>query len=290
MLGTELASKLSSHDLLLTGRSDLDISNENAVLNFCKQNKPDTVINSAAFTNVDACETEKDLAWMVNAWGCRNLALACSTVGSRLISISTDYVFEGDFSRPYHEFDVANGGKTVYGQTKFAGEQFIRQLCPNHLIVRVAWLYGNNGKNFVDTMLSLAEKNLSEIKVVNDQIGNPTSTSAVTYLIKDLLRTDYKGVVHGTCEGSATWYDFAKTIFELSGLHQKVVPCTSKEFVRPAPRPSNSRLEKRVIQMLGLAPCLNGKKNWPSTSKHLFEISGILLQNLWNVCRDSFIL
>lgn len=93
MLGTELASKLSSHDLLLTGRSDLDISNENAVLNFCKQNKPDTVINSAAFTNVDACETEKDLAWMVNAWGCRNLALACSTVGSRLISISTDYVF-----------------------------------------------------------------------------------------------------------------------------------------------------------------------------------------------------
>ena len=101
MLGTELASKLSSHDLLLTGRSDLDISNENAVLNFCKQNKPDTVINSAAFTNVDACETEKDLAWMVNAWGCRNLALACSTVGSRLISISTDYVFEGDFSRPF---------------------------------------------------------------------------------------------------------------------------------------------------------------------------------------------
>ena len=100
MLGTELASKLSSHDLLLTGRSDLDISNENAVLNFCKQNKPDTVINSAAFTNVDACETEKDLAWMVNAWGCRNLALACSTVGSRLISISTDYVFEGDFSDP----------------------------------------------------------------------------------------------------------------------------------------------------------------------------------------------
>lgn len=109
-------------------------------------------------------------------------------------------------------------------------------------------------QNFVDTMLSLAEKNLSEIKVVNDQIGNPTSTSAVTYLIKDLLRTDYKGVVHCTCEGSATWYDFAKTIFELSGLHQKVVPCTSKEFVRPAPRPSNSRLEKRVIQMLGLAP------------------------------------
>ena len=183
MLGTELASKLSSHDLLLTGRSDLDISNENAVLNFCKQNKPDTVINSAAFTSVDACETEKDLAWMVNAWGCRNLALACSTVRSRLISISTDYVFEGDSSRPYHEFDVANGGKTVYGQTKFAGEQFIRQLCPNHLIVRIAWLYGSNGKNFVDTMLSLAEKNLSEIKVVNDQIGNPTSTSAVTYLI-----------------------------------------------------------------------------------------------------------
>ena len=132
MLGTELASKLSSHDLLLTGRSDLDISNENAVLNFCKQNKPDTVINSAAFTSVDAC--------------------ACSTVRSRLISISTDYVFEGDSSRPYHEFDVANGGKTVYGQTKFAGEQFIRQLCPNHLIVRIAWLYGSNGKNFVDTM------------------------------------------------------------------------------------------------------------------------------------------
>lgn len=254
MLGSELASKLSSHDLLLTGRNDLDISNEKTVLNFAKQNKPDVVINSAAFTNVDACETEKDQAWMVNAWGCRNLALACNNVQARLLSISTDYVFEGDSSRPYHEFDLANGGRTVYGQTKFAGEQFIRQLCPNHLIVRVAWLYGNNGKNFVNTMLSLAEKNLSEIKVVNDQIGNPTSTAAVANLINDLLRTDFKGIVHGTCEGSATWYDFAKEIFELTRLPQKVVSCTSKEFVRPAPRPSNSRLEKRVIQMLGLSP------------------------------------
>lgn len=252
MLGSELASKLSSHDLLLTGRSDLDISNENAVLNFCKKNKPDTVINSAAFTNVDACETEKEVAWRVNAWGCRNLALACNTVGTRLVNISTDYVFEGDGSRPYHEFDIANGGQTVYGQTKFAGEQFIRQLCPNHLIVRVAWLYGPNGKNFVNTMLSLAAKNLSEIKVVNDQIGNPTSTAAVANLIDNLLNTDYRGIVHGTCEGSATWYDFAKAIFELSGVPQNVIPCTSKEFVRPAPRPRNSRLEKRVIRLLRL--------------------------------------
>lgn len=134
MLGTELASKLSSHDLLLTGRSDLDISNENAVLNFCKQNKPDTVINSAAFTNVDACETEKDLAWMVNAWGCRNLALACSTVGSRLISISTDYVFEGDSSRPYHEFDVANGGPSA-GFNKYAAKH-VSNFIPSVFIPR----------------------------------------------------------------------------------------------------------------------------------------------------------
>lgn len=254
MLGSELTSKLSSHELLPTDHSDVDISNEKAVLSFCKQNKPDVVINSAAFTNVDACETEKDLAWMVNAWGCRNLALASKSVGARLVSISTDYVFEGDSPRPYHEFDIANGGQTIYGQTKFAGELFIRQLCPDHLIVRVAWLYGNNGKNFVNTMLSLAEKNLSEIKVVNDQIGNPTSTSAVADLIGGLLNTDFRGIVHGTCEGSATWYDFAKAIFELSGTPQEVVPCTSKEFVRPAPRPRNSRLEKRVIKMLGLPP------------------------------------
>lgn len=252
MLGSELTSKLSSHELLPTDHNDVDISNEKAVLSFCKQNKPDVVINSAAFTNVDACETEKDFAWIVNAWGCRNLALASNCLSSRLISISTDYVFEGDSPRPYHEFDIANGGQTIYGQTKFAGEQFIRQLCPNHLIVRVAWLYGNNGKNFVKTMLSLAEKNLGEIKVVNDQIGNPTSTAAVADLIDALLNTDYRGIVHGTCEGSATWYDFAKAIFELSGTPQEVVPCTSKEFVRPAPRPRNSRLEKRVIQMLGL--------------------------------------
>ena len=254
MLGSELTSKLSSQELLPTDHNDVDISNEKAVLSFCKQNKPDVVINSAAFTNVDACESEKDLAWKVNAWGCRNLALASHSEGSRLVSISTDYVFEGDSPRPYHEFDIANGGQTIYGQTKFAGEQFIRQLCPNHLIVRVAWLYGNNGKNFVNTMLSLAEKNLSEIKVVNDQIGNPTSTAAVASLIDNLLNTDYNGIVHGTCEGSATWYDFAKAIFELSGTPREVVPCTSKEFVRPAPRPRNSRLEKRVIQMLGLPP------------------------------------
>lgn len=256
MLGSELEKRLKkSHEVLGLGKRELDICNKAMIKSAFNGFKPEVVINCSAMTNVDLCESERELAWKVNAWGCRNLAIVSEKLGCRLISFSTDYVFNGKKDRPYHEFDVADGGETIYGQTKFAGEQLIAQNCKNYLIARVSWLYGENGKNFVDTMLSLAKNKLSEIKVVNDQIGNPTSTNSVAVAVEGLLdRPDYRGIVHLTSEGEASWYAFAKEIFKMKGITQKVIPCTSLEFPRPAKRPSNSRLEKRVLELLDLPP------------------------------------
>ena len=156
-------------------------------------------------------------------------------------------------NRPYHEFDDANGGNTVYGQTKFAGEELIRRYMPNHVIARISWLYGAGGPSFVHAMMALADGSRPELKVVNDQIGNPTSTLAVAEGLRSILLTpEVVGTVHLTCEGEATWFDFAQEIFRLAGKSQKVIPCTTSEFPRPAPRPANSRLEKRMLKFYGL--------------------------------------
>ena len=175
--------------------------------------------------------------------------------GVRLIAISTDYVFDGMLDRPYHEFDIASGGATVYGQSKFAGEEMIRHHCPNHVICRISWLYGAGGPSFVHTMMKLADGTRPELKVVADQHGNPTSTLAVAGKLRSLLeRPELVGTFHMTCEGEATWFEFAEEIFRLAGKQQKVIPCTTQEFPRPAPRPANSRLEKRMLRLAGLPP------------------------------------
>lgn len=254
MLGAELVHFLQNkHEIIGMDKKDLDISNESIVNSVLFKIKPNIVINCGAMTDVDLCETEQDRAWRINTWGCRNLALSCQQIGCRLISFSTDYVFNGKKSLPYHEFDTADGGINIYGQTKFGGEQLISQICSDYLIVRVSWLYGHNGKNFVETMLDLASRHPKQINVVNDQIGNPTSTEAVANAVEGLLlRPDYSGIVHVTCEGQATWFDFAKEIFKLKGINQTLMPCTTDALPRPANRPKNSRLEKRILKLLDL--------------------------------------
>lgn len=252
-------------EIIPTDLPEADITDENCIDSVIKKYAPDAVIHCAAMTAVDKCETEVDLAYKLNARGSANVAAACNRNKIRLIAISTDYVFEGSANRPYNEFDEATGGNTVYGKSKFAGEQQIRALCPNHVIARISWLYGFGGPSFVHAMIGLAKAKQLErevgvgektpLKVVADQIGNPTSAIAVARKLGEILeRPNLCGTFHLTCEGEASWAEFAAEIFRLTGKNQKIVPCTTEEFPRPAPRPKNSRLDKMGLRLAGLSP------------------------------------
>ena len=256
MLGRTLVRELGGDfEVVPTDLPEADITDEDAIDAVIAQASPDAVIHCAAMTAVDKCETERDLAFRLNARGTANVAAACRRHGVRLVAISTDYVFEGDADRPYTEFDRPIGGRTVYGQSKFAGEEAVRSLCPNHVIARISWLYGAGGPSFVHAMMNLADGTRPVLKVVADQHGNPTSTVAVARALGNILkRPNLCGTFHLTCEGEATWAEFAEEVFRLAGRAQKVQPCTTGEFPRPAPRPKNSRLEKMALRIAGLPP------------------------------------
>ena len=261
MLGRTLCAELSDFEVIPTDLPEADITDEHGINMLIRGYAPDTVIHCAAMTAVDKCETERDLAYQLNAFGTANVAAACHRNGIRLIAISTDYVFDGASERPYTEFDRPSGGHTVYGQSKFAGEELIRHHCPNHVIARISWLYGAGGPSFVHTMLKLADGTRPELKVVSDQVGNPTSTLAVARKLREILkRPELVGTYHMTCEGEASWYDFAQEIFKQTEIAQKIVPCSTEEFPRPAPRPANSRLEKMMLRMSGLSPMPDWKE------------------------------
>ena len=261
MLGRTLCAELTDFEVIPTDLPEADITDAAGFDALLKQIKPDAVIHCAAMTAVDKCETEIDFAYKLNAFGTANVASACHRNGIRLIAISTDYVFEGNSDRPYNEFDTPNGGNTIYGKSKFAGEEAIRRHCPNHVICRISWLYGAGGPSFVHAMINLADGTRPELKVVADQIGNPTSTLAVARQLRNILnRKELVGTFHLTCEGEATWADFAAEIFRLKGIDQKIVPCTTAEFPRPAPRPANSRLDKMMLRLSGLPPMPHWKE------------------------------
>ena len=255
MLGRTLQREFRDHELVIADLPEADITDPAGFDAFLAQAAPDAVIHCAAMTAVDKCETEIDLAYKLNAFGSANVAAACRRHGVRLIAISTDYVFEGSSDRPYCEFDLPSGGNTVYGKSKFAGEEAVRRHCPDHVICRISWLYGPGGPSFVHAMMKLADGTRPELKVVADQHGNPTSTLAVARQLRNILdRRELVGTFHMTCEGEATWAEFAAEIFRLAGKEQKIVPCTTEEFPRPAPRPKNSRLEKMMLRLAGLPP------------------------------------
>ena len=256
MLGRTLVRELGREfEVIATNLPEADITDEVSLDVIFGQHAPDAVIHCAAMTAVDRCETERDLAFRLNARGTANVAALCNRRGIRLVAISTDYVFDGDSYRSYNEFDRATGGRTVYGQSKFAGEEAVRTLCPNHVIARISWLYGAGGPSFVHAMMSLADGSRPVLKVVADQLGNPTSAVAVARALREMLkRPNLCGTFHVTCEGEATWAEFAEEIFRLAGKEQKVQPCTTEEFPRPAPRPKNSRLDKMGLRLAGLPP------------------------------------
>ncbi|MCQ2377687.1 MAG: dTDP-4-dehydrorhamnose reductase [Victivallaceae bacterium] len=255
MLGRTLQRVFTDDDLIVADLPGCDITDAAVFDRFLAAAAPDAVIHCAAMTAVDKCETEVDLAYKLNAVGSMNVAAACHRHGIRLAAISTDYVFGGELDRPYHEFDVAGGAHTVYGKTKFAGEEMIRRHCPDHVICRISWLYGAGGPSFVHAMMKLADGTHPEPTAVGAPRGNPTSAFAVARQLKTILgRPELVGTFHMTCEGEASWCEFAREIFRLAGIDQKVVPCTTQEFPRPAPRPLNSRLEKKMLRLCGLPP------------------------------------
>ena len=254
MLGRTLTRRLTGHELLAVDIDDFDIIDAQATGQAVSRFSPETVIHCAAMTAVDDCQTDQDAAWDVNVNGTANLAEACTESGAKLIALSTDYVFSGESDQPYSEHDTT-GPKTVYGRTKMLGELAATNYCADSMVVRVAWLYGPGGPSFVHTMLRLAREGNTPLKVVDDQVGNPTSTDAVAEHIKLLLEhPEITGPVHLTCEGRATWCEFAAEIFRLAGLDCSPVPCSTSEFPRPAPRPANSQLDNTVLARHNLPP------------------------------------
>jgi dTDP-4-dehydrorhamnose reductase len=236
----------------------IDITEARSVRDAVIRVAPDAIINCAAHTAVDACETEAEKAFAINATGVFHIALAAKQTGAKLVHISTDYIFDGTKTGPYVETDAPNP-RSVYGKSKLAGEQELIKTYDRHFIVRIAWLFGTRGNNFLKTIRSLAEKRAAAhaltrepIKVVNDQIGTPTYTVHVCKQILALVPTEHFGLYHATNEGWCSWYDFAKAIVSAYGLPVPVVPCTTKEFPRPAPRPANSVLENQRLKKLGL--------------------------------------
>lgn len=252
LLGKNTDYELVNTDFGVPQITDLDITDLDSVIELCREIKPYAIINCAAHTNVDACEVQIDAAHRINAIGPRNLAIASSETGAKLVHISTDYVFAGDGTKPYTEFDTP-APKAMYGITKLAGENFVKQFADRFFIIRTAWLYGD-GKNFVGTMLRLAE-NHSNITVVNDQVGSPTSADELAKAIISLISTENYGLFHGTCEGQCSWADFAKEIFRLAGKDTVVTPVTSKQYKEMNPasadRPHYSVLENYMFKLTG---------------------------------------
>lgn len=255
MLGRTISRELTDFEVVATDLPEADITDEDGIDGVIAKYRPDAVVHCAAMTAVDKCEEAVDFAFRLNARGSANVAAACNRHGTRLVAISTDYVFDGGAERPYCEFDRPTGGATVYGKSKFAGEELVRQLCPNHVVARISWLYGFGGPSFVHAMLKLADGTRPVLKVVDDQRGNPTSALAVARELREILkRPNLCGTFHMTCEGEASWAEFAAEIFRLAGVDQKIQPCATEEFPRPAPRPKNSRLDKMMLRLSGLPP------------------------------------
>ena len=256
-LGIELIRQLSSYNyqLIETDVHNLDIANERQVYELVLKEKPEIIINCAAYTNVDGCEANEQAAFGVNAIGARNLSTAAFNAGAKIVQVSTDYVFDGTGNTPKREYDKTNP-HSIYGISKELGEVLVRQTNPRHFILRTAWLYGE-GNNFVRTMLKLAQEK-PEINVVNDQFGSPTSTVDLAKCIINLLSTESYGTYHATCEGQCSWFDFARKIFELKGLNIKVNPITSEELSRPAPRPKYSVLDNFMLKLIGM----NSFRTW----------------------------
>lgn len=250
-LGHDVVNELTERGIEAVGVDieEMDITDAACVTRVIREAAPDAVIHCAAYTAVDAAEENEELCRRVNAEGPRNIAMVCRELDIKMIYISTDYVFSGQGERPWEPEDEREP-QSVYGQTKYEGELAVQELLDKFFIVRIAWVFGINGKNFVKTMLKLAETH-DTIRVVNDQFGSPTYTYDLARLLADMILTEKYGVYHATNEGICSWYDFACAIFEEAGVSVNVVPVTTEEYGAKAKRPANSRMNKDKLTEQG---------------------------------------
>lgn len=249
-LGKELTRQMQGeHTLFLYDVDTLDIADRQAVEVVVAQDKPDVIINAAAYTNVEKAQDQPQLALAVNAVGAENLARACKNHQAKLVHISTDYVFDGNAQTPYEEWNTPNP-LSVYGSSKLWGEKLIQEIGGSYFILRTAWLYGD-GNNFVKTMLRLAAEK-EEISVVADQFGTPTYTKDLANVIGELMKTDYYGLYHASNEGVCSWCEFAQTIMKLANKNTRIVPITTADFAVKATRPQYGVMNNTLLEMRGL--------------------------------------
>ncbi|MBQ4362165.1 MAG: dTDP-4-dehydrorhamnose reductase [Lachnospiraceae bacterium] len=250
-LGTDVMDELAGRGLEGIGVDidEMDITDGEAVMKVIGDAGADAVIHCAAYTAVDAAEDNEELCRAVNAGGTENVAKACASLDIPMMYISTDYVFDGEGIRPW-EPDDERHPINVYGQTKYEGELAVERLLSKYFIVRISWVFGLNGKNFVKTMLELA-KTRDQLNVVADQVGSPTYTPDLAKLLADMIQTDRYGRYHATNSGLCTWHEFAEEIFLQKGMIMKIEPVTSEEFPAKAKRPHNSRMSKSKLTQSG---------------------------------------
>jgi dTDP-4-dehydrorhamnose reductase len=256
-LGSDVV-RLLSPTVEVTARTadELDVTDRTRLRQAVKASRPDVVINCAAYTAVDRAETEQDAAYRVNVLGARNVAQAARGVGARVVYFSTDYVFDGTATEPYDE-DAPTAPLSVYGRTKLQGEQATREANPDHLVLRLAWLYGRSGHNFVRTVLRLARAK-DELRIVDDQVGSPTFTEDVVHQLWTAIEDDCTGTYHCVNTGQASWHAFASHIVHRLGLNVPVVPIRTVDYPTPARRPTYSVLADRKFDL----EQLNGMRPW----------------------------
>lgn len=282
-LGSDLCHELASTDLVPLIHSDIEVTDIDSVKQTLRKHQPDVVINTAAYVRVDDCETDRERAFLVNALGARNVAVVAQEIGSRLVHISTDYVFGGEAkprATPYTEFDTPVP-PNIYGKSKLAGENLVQHLCLRHFIVRSSGLFGvavasGKGGNFVETMLQLA-RNQNELRVVNDQVFSPTYTKDLAQKIAQLITTEYYGTFHITNRGACSWYEFTEEILRLAGLKTAIIPITSAEYSQKARRPRFSVLDNYHLRLLGMddmRPWQEALEDYMITKGHVKQQGG----------------
>lgn len=265
MLAFKLIDVFKGDDLIKWDLPELDITKREDVIKKVADLKPELVINAAAYTDVDGCETNKELAMNVNGYAVGYIAEACNKINAPLVHISTDYVFDGKKSGGYLEEDKKNP-INVYGQSKALGEDLLMKNTKKFFLIRTAWLYGPNGKNFVDTIVRLASER-PELSVVTDQIGNPTYTGDLAEKIKEIVEKGIFGIYHVTNSGSCSWFDFAKKILEIKEIRTPIEPTTSSEFKSTAKRPAYSILINRNLEKYGISKM----RPWQDALKYYLE-------------------
>jgi dTDP-4-dehydrorhamnose reductase len=257
MLGSDIKNVFSDVDLINFRLHDFDITDLDKSIKAIKEAKPDYLIHVAAYTDVDGCESNPEAAFLVNGIGARNITMACEEIGCPVIYISTDYVFDGTKKETYNEWDKTNP-INMYGLSKLLGEQFVTSLTNRFYIVRTSWLYGKNGKNFVDTIIRLLSER-DEIDVVNDQVGSPTYTCDLARKLRELIGRGY-GTYHVTNTSHCSWHEFAVEIAKLKGVNKNINPTTTENFKRPAKRPAFSVLGNTMLRLEGIEPARHWKE------------------------------